>query len=167
MPYFDGPQPRKAPMTTQKNPQSPSRTRFAVFSWTAVALMAALIFWMSANSGESVNHGLGVISAIKGALASGAFALFGREIDVSPVGHFAEYLVFGALLLNALRLHLGTKQALTLAVAVALASAYGVSDEWHQSFVPDRSCDAADWAVDTVAALCGASLARLFLLRRS
>ncbi len=153
-------------MTARKKPQNPPRIRFAVLSWAAVALMAALIFWMSANSGESVNHGLGVISAIKGSLASGAYALFGHEVDVSPVGHFAEYLVFGTLLFNALRLHLGAKQALTLAVAVALASVYGVSDEWHQSFVPDRSCDAADWAVDTIAALCGASLARLLLTKR-
>ncbi len=154
-------------MTAQKSPQSPSRTRFAAFSWAAVVLMAALIFWMSANSGESVNHGLGVISAIKEALAAGAFALFGHEVDVSPVGHFTEYLIFGALLFNALRLNLGARRALTFAIAVALASAYGVSDEWHQSFVPDRSCDAADWAVDTIAALCGASLARLFLVKRS
>ncbi len=153
-------------MTAQKKSQNLPRIRFAVLSWAAVALMAALIFWMSANSGESVNHGLGVISAIKGALASGAYALFGREVDVSPVGHFAEYLIFGALLFNALRLHLGARRTLTLAVAVALAGAYGVSDEWHQSFVPDRSCDAADWAVDTIAALCGASLARLLLTKR-
>ena len=154
-------------MTARKEQPKLSHTRFAVLSWSAVVLMAALIFWMSANSGESVNHGLGVISAIKSALASGAFALFGREVDVSPVGHFVEYLVFGTLLFNALRLQLGTKRALTLAVAVALASAYGVSDEWHQYFVPDRSCDPADWAVDTVAALCGALLAHLFLFRRS
>ena len=154
-------------MTAQKSPQSPSRIRLAAFSWAAVVLMAALIFWMSANSGESVNHGLGVISAIKEALAAGAFALFGHEVDVSPVGHFTEYLIFGALLFNALRLDLGARRALTFAIAVALASAYGVSDEWHQSFVPDRSCDAADWAVDTIAALCGASLARLFLVKRS
>lgn len=154
-------------MIARKEPPKLSRNQIVALSWAAVAVMAVLIFWMSANSGESVNHGLGVISAIKGALASGAFALFGREVDVSPVGHFGEYLVFGTLLFNALRLHLGTKRALTLAVAVALASAYGVSDEWHQYFVPDRSCDPADWAVDTVAALCGALLARLFLLRRS
>ena len=142
-----------------------SRNQIVALSWAAVAVMAVLIFWMSANSGESVNHGLGVVSAIKGALASGAFALFGHDIDVSPVGHFTEYLIFGALLFNALRLHLGKERTLTLVLAVVIASIYGITDEWHQYFVPDRSCDPADWAVDTVAALCGALLARFALKR--
>ena len=41
-------------------------------------------------------------------------------------------------------------------LAMALASLYGISDEFHQIFVPQRSCDPADWAVDTIAALIGA-----------
>ena len=39
-------------------------------------------------------------------------ALFGHPADVSPVGHFSEYFVFGASLLNALRWHLPAKNAL-------------------------------------------------------
>lgn len=41
-------------------------------------------------------------------------------------------------------------------LTMALASLYGISDEFHQIFVPQRSCDPADWAVDTIAALIGA-----------
>ncbi|MDO4854768.1 MAG: VanZ family protein [Coriobacteriia bacterium] len=41
-------------------------------------------------------------------------------------------------------------------LAMVLASLYGISDEFHQIFVPQRSCDPADWAVDTIAALIGA-----------
>src|SRR5713101_7678385 len=33
--------------------------------------------------------------------------------------------------------------------AVALASAFGASDEWHQSFTPARSPGVDDWATDT------------------
>ncbi len=120
--------------------------------------MAALIFWMSANTGNQVNHGLGIISAIKGALASAGAALFGHEVDVSPVGHFTEYLIFGALLFNALRLHLGAHRALTVVLAGIIASLYGATDELHQAFVPERSCDPADWAVDTIAAFAGATI---------
>ena len=145
-------------MTSHSNS---SHTAKIAASWVAVVVMAAVIFWMSANSGQSINQGLGIISAIKAALAEGAFALFGHEVDVSPVGHFTEYLVFGALLFNALRFHIGPRAALL--VALALGSLYGVTDEWHQLFVPDRSCDPADWAVDTVATLCGAALTRLGL----
>ena len=142
-------------MTSQERKH---RTSTYVLSWAAVVAMAALIFWMSANTGQQINHGLGIISTIKGALASAGTALFGHEVDVSPVGHFTEYLVFGALLFNALRLHLGTNRALTVALATVIASLYGVSDELHQIFVPERSCDPADWAVDTIAAFVGAMI---------
>jgi VanZ family protein len=40
--------------------------------------------------------------------------------------------------------------------AFAIASAYGASDEWHQSFVPGRSADVRDWFADTMGALVGA-----------
>ncbi|MCX6954305.1 MAG: VanZ family protein [Verrucomicrobia bacterium] len=36
--------------------------------------------------------------------------------------------------------------------AVLAASAYGVSDEFHQSFVPGRSVEVADWMADTLGA---------------
>ncbi len=140
-----------------------SRTQIVALSWIAVAIMAVVIFWMSANSGESVNNEMGIVSTTKKALADGAKAVSGRDVDVSPVGHFTEYLIFGALLFNALRLHLGVNRTLTLALVVGIASVYGVTDEFHQIFVPGRSCDPADWAVDTIAALCGALLARFAL----
>ena len=38
-----------------------------------------------------------------------------------------------------------------------LAIVYGVSDEWHQSFVPERSADAADVLADAIGALVGGS----------
>lgn len=37
-------------------------------------------------------------------------------------------------------------------VAVIITSAYGVSDEWHQSFTPGRSVEVADWLADTMGA---------------
>lgn len=120
--------------------------------------MAAVIFWMSANTGESINSGLGIISAIKAALTAAAAQLFGHEVDVSPVGHFTEYLLLGITLLNALRFHMPLSRALW--VTLMIGSAYGVSDEIHQIFVVDRSSDPADWAVDTVAVFLGALLTR-------
>jgi VanZ family protein len=42
---------------------------------------------------------------------------------------------------------------------IAIAAAYGVSDEFHQSFVPRRSVEAMDVAADTV----GASIAAFVL----
>ena len=50
--------------------------------------------------------------------------------------------------------------------AVIGASLYGVSDEFHQLFVPGRMCDPMDWLVDTAGAALGSGLAYLQLRRR-
>jgi VanZ family protein len=44
--------------------------------------------------------------------------------------------------------------------AVAIASAYGLLDEWHQSTVPGRTAEIWDWIADTA----GAALAQIPLL---
>ncbi len=133
------------------------RSTLIFISWAAVVLMAAFICWMSSNTGETLDQGLGIITAIKAALASAAFALAGHSVDVSPIGHFIEYCLLGALLCNALRFHIKPKRA--IAYALLLGSLYGVTDELHQAFVPTRSCDPMDWLVDTIASLVGALIA--------
>jgi VanZ family protein len=42
--------------------------------------------------------------------------------------------------------------------AVVMSSLYGVTDEFHQSFVPGRSPTVADWCVDTLGACVGVGL---------
>jgi VanZ family protein len=44
-------------------------------------------------------------------------------------------------------------------LSAAIASLYGMSDEFHQSFVPGRDCSIFDWCADTIGALLGAWLA--------
>jgi VanZ family protein len=70
--------------------------------------------------------------------------------------HGAGYAILGLLLCRALAGGLARPVAPGLAVAaVAIATAYGVTDEIHQSFVPGRMSDAWDVLKD----LCGASVA--------
>lgn len=118
--------------------------------------MAAFIFWMSAKDGTTLDTGSGIVSRAKAWLAAYLSSIAGAPIDVSPLGHFLEYLVFGGLLANALRYEMPRAKAAW--VAPLAASLYGVSDEIHQLFVPLRACDPADWAVDTVAALAGSAM---------
>jgi VanZ family protein len=40
-------------------------------------------------------------------------------------------------------------------IGLAIASAYGVTDEWHQSFVAGRSADVLDWYSDSIGAALG------------
>lgn len=141
---------RAKPKHPAESGKPPSRW-FLVFSWLLVAIMLGIIFFMSSRSGEMLDTSSGIITIVRNALLAASSALFGHPVDVSPIGHFAEYFLLGAALTNALRLSLPLPKA--CAYAVFFASLYGVSDELHQLFVPGRSCDPADWLVDTLAAL--------------
>ena len=134
-------------------PHGPSRAA-VVASWLAVAAVAALIFLMSSRDADALDHGTGIVSLAKAWLARTAALMAGRPVDVSPAGHLLEFCALGAALANALRWHVPRARA--AALAVTLASLYGATDELHQLLVPGRSCDAADWLVDTVAAALGA-----------
>lgn len=125
--------------------------RFAIVSWVLVALWACFIFSMSAHTSTDLSEGFfeQVKEFLKGAINS---VIGYHEDPVSPFCHFCEYALFGLLLANALHCHMSWGKACL--IAVACASAYGVTDEIHQLFVPGRMCDPADWATDT----CGAAL---------
>lgn len=135
---------------------SKKRKRIAMALWCAVAVWAVFIFFMSAKSGADLSGGEGLASRIKQWLASVAAGMFGPDVDiVSPAAHFVEYAIFGALLLAALRWSFPEQRGLRLVIiAIVVASLYGVTDEFHQYFVPDRACDPLDWLIDT----CGATL---------
>jgi VanZ family protein len=75
--------------------------------------------------------------------------------------HAAAYAVLGALVRGAFGVRLRPWVGLSLAIAVG--TAYGASDEWHQSFVPNRSSDSGDLAADAVGAAAGAAVAALIL----
>lgn len=76
--------------------------------------------------------------------------------------HAAAYAALALLLARALwRTGVGARR--WPAIAVALASAYGVTDEVHQLFVPNRSADPRDWVADTLGAAVAAALAALVL----
>lgn len=71
--------------------------------------------------------------------------------------HGIEYAVLGGLCYRALRW--GTNESwgsAALPLAVLFASLYGISDEFHQSFVPFRESSWLDWVADTIGATAGA-----------
>ena len=81
--------------------------------------------------------------------------------------HALEYAALGALLVPGLRLAGRTPRG-ALFLAVALASLYGATDEFHQSLVPGRDADVVDWVADTLGAALGAlaATAATLALRR-
>ena len=87
--------------------------------------------------------------------------------DISPqigmhdkIAHATEYAIFGALLARAF----GVRRWWWAIIAGAL---WGVSDELHQTFTPQRSGnDLGDMTADLVGSTIGATLWMLLLRRR-
>lgn len=74
--------------------------------------------------------------------------------------HFSAYFIMSILAWRSFR-HLTHNPVQLSAFAVLFCSLYGVSDEWHQSFVEGRTADSLDWLADTL----GASVAVLLLTK--
>jgi VanZ family protein len=72
--------------------------------------------------------------------------------NIDKVAHFSVYGLLGTLIC---RLRGGGSGAL---MGLLIASAYGATDEWHQYFVPGRSCDVWDWVADTSGAALAVTL---------
>ena len=140
-----------------KTAPGPSSGRIAL-RWVLVAAMAAFIFYMSSRTAGELNTGF--LSQMKQMLNAWLLSSFGIAGDpASIIAHFCEYLLLGALLVNALRSHMPLNRALV--VAIVCASAYGITDEIHQIFVEGRYCDVFDWFTDTAGATLGAVLMKL------
>jgi VanZ family protein len=95
-------------------------------------------------------------------VAATIFLASTRSVVASPtnmanfdkVAHFSVYALLATLVV---RLGRGPR---SIGWALLITSLYGVSDEWHQYFVPGRSCDAADWLADTLGGALGIALYR-------
>jgi VanZ family protein len=73
---------------------------------------------------------------------------------VKKSGHLLGYALLGLAYLHGLS---GGRRpaARQAALAVVLAAIYGVTDEYHQSFVPGRGADVLDVGIDTLGAAMG------------
>lgn len=84
------------------------------------------------------------------------------EIDIPGIDklfHFIEYLILGFLLARALsRSSANVNYRHIFISAVLISSFYGLSDEFHQRFVPGRTCDIFDFLSDLIGSSIGAGL---------
>ncbi len=92
----------------------------------------------------------------------GLSSLPGSQIPQVPIphidkaAHFFEYSILGALLIRAFvhsRPPASVAKLFVLALTVALL--FGISDEWHQTFVPGRSSEWGEVLLDTIFAAAG------------
>ena len=69
------------------------------------------------------------------------------------VAHFCLYFGLGFLIARAWRV--SARRAVLLALVWPLLSAFGVFDEWHETFIPGRGAEVMDWLMDTTGAASG------------
>jgi VanZ family protein len=115
-----------------------------VIAWAAVLVWAGGIFYLSSIPSYS--------------LTAPPFTLADKVV------HFGLYLVLGALLCDALH-RTPLRRGVVVIGAIVLASLYGASDEWHQTFVFGRDASVGDWIADTLGAAAGVGLVRLVYRR--
>ena len=72
--------------------------------------------------------------------------------------HALVYGVLGFLLLGSRTPAPDGFTELQIRSSILIASLYGISDEFHQYFVPGRCTDVWDWVADTLGALIAVSL---------
>lgn len=125
-------------------PRHDGPTAHALALWLPPVLYLAAIFWISSQPQPAVMPPLGFDKLAHGAAYAGLAFLLARAYAGSRL-----------------------PAAAAIALAVLTASLYGASDEWHQSFVPNRSADPQDWLSDTVGAAIGSGIWLLLRVRRA
>jgi len=108
--------------------------------WSQPLLIASTIFYLSSIPGDEIHIPVFPFSdKLCHALAYGALSFF-----------------LTRALTRKERLHPGIKNYRSVFVwAVVFGIFYGISDEFHQSFVPGRSVDAGDLFADGIGSLMG------------
>ena len=131
-----------------------------IFTLLAILWMAAIFFFSSRNADESTAQ-----SNRAGMLAGHLLVRdfdswteqeqldFAKKIDhpVRKTAHASEYALLGMLLFGAMT---GTRK-IRMGYAWLAASCYAVTDEFHQLFVPGRSCQFTDVCIDSGGAALG------------
>jgi VanZ family protein len=115
--------------------------------WLPAILWAATIFFLSAQS-SLPNLAPGVLNFDK-------------------VEHSGAYGLLGLLVFDAVRRTTTLTLPKVALLAILITSAYGASDEFHQRFVPNRSCDILDWTADTTGGVLAAIVFAAYESRRS
>ncbi len=112
-------------------------------SWSAVVFWAAVIFYASSIPGSQV-----------------------PSVWPDFVPHFIEYFIFAALVAAAVRsttMPAGRQEkelpaGLLSLWAITITAIYAASDEFHQAYVPGRTPEIKDWAVDVAGAVAVAGI---------
>jgi VanZ family protein len=117
-----------------------------ILAWAPLVLYAGLIFYLSSRS-------------VPRMLPSFRFS--------DKVLHMIEYGIFGYLAARALRASPGEtpSQKIKFVLGLAIVALYGLSDEFHQSFIPMRDASIYDAFADIIGGGLGMFAERVIYLK--
>ncbi|HML34191.1 VanZ family protein [Sporomusa sphaeroides] len=132
-----------------------------------------LIIWFSAQPAEQSRLTSGiVVKALVNtvtALLPNATGIQEQHIHnlVRKVAHAVNYFILGCLAYHALRLNLRLRQeGWLMAGAIVFCISFAMFDEFYQTYVPGRGGELRDVLVDSVSALAGSLLCRVYHQRQ-
>jgi VanZ family protein len=123
--------------------------------WILVIAWMVIIFIFSNQPGDLSDKNSKLVLYIFNLLGLNLNSFFGNLADfvVRKCAHFTEYFILYMLLYNALKESFSFKKALFFSILCVFL--YACSDEYHQSFVPERGPSFRDVLVDTSGGLLG------------
>lgn len=120
-----------------------------------VIIWMTIIFIMSSfNSIESSNQSNFIVDVIANIFHITNINIL--SIIIRKLAHYTEYLILGILVMN-----LNNKKSKSIYLSIIICLLYAISDEFHQSFVPGRSCQLYDVAIDFFGSLTGIFIYKL------
>ncbi len=134
-----------------------SGKKILIISWAAVLLCMAVIFILSAQTGDESQS-----------LSDEFIIIFGLKLSsdfIRTCAHFLEYAGLSVLVFNALYRTFGYFRPF---ISVIISALYAVSDEFHQLFVEGRACQISDIIIDSMGAAAGIAVltALIFIFRK-
>ena len=118
-----------------------------IVSWLPSVAWMAVIFYLSSRTGDDVGGWLDEVRR------------YVPMMESFDWGHFISYFILALTFLWGIRPKRVTFRVQL--VVVLLCVLYGITDEYHQSFIPGRTPDAADIRNDAVGAALAMLAARL------
>lgn len=130
--------------------------------WLPVILWMGIIFFASSRHNPySYLPSAWQSKCRPAAIAIGISPEICQDEVIGNISHFSEYLILAVLVFRAKGGKLAyqnSKTAPFLAIVIGITFFYGLTDEFHQLFVPGRTFQISDLALDLSGALMGAGI---------
>jgi VanZ family protein len=123
----------------------------------------AFIFYMSSQTGSESSHTSGVVLKVLTKMGIDVNSAFGEMAHyvLRKGAHLFEYFILAILFYHNLKYY--KMNAIQLVIlCIGLTCLYACTDEFHQSFVPNRGASLIDVLIDTTGGTIGIGCVYLF-----